>query len=90
MIKKCCSSINNAINSFKLLSNDYKEVYEILEKINKEDKSEDNIENEKINKIEMNIIDNDKNLKESLLNIGNTKTDYCNEENDKEWWKLFF
>lgn len=38
----------------------------------------------------MNIIDNDKNLKESLLNIGNTKTDYCNEENDKEWWKLFF
>lgn len=94
MIKKCCSSINNAIKSFKLLSNDYKNVYELLEKRYTDDKilikSGDDIESEKINKIEMNLIEKDKNFKEKLLVNDNIEIDKNEQENNKDWWKLFF
>lgn len=94
MVKKCCSSINSAIKSFKLLSNDYKNVYELLEKRSIDDKhlikSDDDIESEKINKIEMNIIEKDKNLSEKLLISENIENDKSEPESDKDWWKLFF
>ena len=87
IIKKCCSSINNAINSFKNLSNEFKNVYELLYKRDSHNKlllkSDDDIQREMMNKNEIII-------KESDIN---SKEDEIKEEKNgikKDWWDLFF
>jgi GTP-binding protein EngB required for normal cell division len=87
IIKKCCSSINKAINSFKNLSNEFKNVYELLYKRDSHNKlllkSDDDIQREMMNKNEIIIKENDINSKEGEIK---------EEKNGikKDWWDLFF
>lgn len=98
-IKKCCSSLNEAIDSFQIIAKEFKNVYNIL------DKKEENTPNlgkdevEDINDCKLNV--NDKSnkdeiklteMKETNLKIEDNKIDVEEDKEieEKNWWKLFF
>ena len=82
IIKKCCSSLNQAIDSFKIISNEFTEIYNLLE--------QRDISNKKNNTTDL---QNDQELKYISLKIEDGNNDISSnkmEFNNDNWWELFF
>ena len=81
LIRNLCSTLNKAIDSFKIESNEFKNVYQLL------DKRENilNINNNDLNKKEIHL---NEIKEETTLKIEDNENNL--ENNDNGWWNLFF